>query len=126
MKKSIKSLCVIVMAVFFLIGCGTNKDNKKNEGKVKLDPENPISIRVWHYYNGSQQAAFDELVNEFNSTKGKELGINVEGISQGTVSDLAKTVSDSIDGKVGVDKLSRYFFFICRYSLLCTAEGKTC
>lgn len=71
MKKSIKSLCVIVMAVFFLIGCGTNKDDKKNEGKVKLDPENPISIRVWHYYNGSQQAAFDELVNEFNSTKGK-------------------------------------------------------
>mgnify|MGYP000406004273 FL=1 len=54
MKKSIKSLCVIVMAVFFLIGCGTKKNNQKTEGKVALDPENPVSIRVWHYYNGSQ------------------------------------------------------------------------
>lgn len=50
MKKTIKSLCVIVMAVFFLIGCGTKKNNQKTEGKVKLDPENPVSIRVWHYY----------------------------------------------------------------------------
>ena len=58
MKKTIKSLCVIVMAVFFLIGCGTKKNNQKTEGKVKLDPENPVPIRVWHYYNGSQQAAF--------------------------------------------------------------------
>lgn len=33
MKKSIKSLCVIVMAVFFLIGCGTNKDDKKMREK---------------------------------------------------------------------------------------------
>ena len=124
MKKSIKSLCVIVMAVFFLIGCGTNKDNKKNEGKVKLDPENPISIRVWHYYNGSQQAAFDELVNEFNSTKGKELGINVEGISQGTVSDLAKTVSDSIDGKVGVDKLPDIFSSYADTAYYAQQKGK--
>lgn len=124
MKKSIKSLCVIVMAVFFLIGCGTNKDNKKNEGKVKLDPENPVSIRVWHYYNGSQQAAFDELVNEFNSTKGKELGINVEGISQGTVSDLAKTVSDSIDGKVGVDKLPDIFSSYADTAYYAQQKGK--
>ena len=124
MKKSIKSLCVIVMAVFFLIGCGTNKDDKKNDEKVKLDPENPISIRVWHYYNGSQQAAFDELVNEFNSTKGKELGINVEGISQGTVSDLEKTVSDSIDGKVGVDKLPDIFSSYADTAYYAQQKGK--
>lgn len=124
MKKSIKSLCVIVMAVFFLIGCGTKKNNQKTEGKVALDPENPVSIRVWHYYNGSQQAAFDELVNEFNSTKGKELGINVEGISQGTVSDLAKTVSDSIDGKVGVDKLPNIFSSYADTAYYAQQKGK--
>ena len=107
MKKTFRNLCVILMIMAILTGCGAKKESANKS--VKLDPENPISIRVWHYYNGSQQAAFDELVNEFNSTEGKELGINVEGISQGTVADLEKVISDSIEGKVGADKLPDIF-----------------
>lgn len=123
MKKTIKSIFVILMTVIFLMGCGTKKDSSNNE-KVKLNPENPISIRVWHYYNGSQQAAFDELVNEFNSTKGKELGINVEGISQGTVSDLAQVISESIDGKVGADKLPNIFSSYADTAYYAQQKGK--
>ena len=107
MKKIFRNLCVILMIMAILTGCGAKKESAIK--CVKLDPENPISLRVWHYYYGSQQAAFDELVNEFNSTEGKELGINVEGISQGTVADLEKVISDSIEGKVGADKLPDIF-----------------
>ena len=32
------------------------------------------SLTIWHYYNGAQQAAFDELVDEFNATEGKKQG----------------------------------------------------
>lgn len=123
MKNTVKSLLIILMTMIVFTGCGGKKDAVTEE-KVKLNPENPVSIKVWHYYNGSQQAAFDELVNEFNSTKGKELGINVEGISQGTVSDLAKVVSDSIDGKVGAAKLPDIFSSYADNAYYALQKGK--
>ncbi len=83
-----------------LAGCGD---------KNPLDPKNPVSLTVWHYYNGSQQAAFDELVEEFNDTTGRELGIYVQGYSQGSVSDLETAVRDAIEGKVGADEMPDIF-----------------
>ena len=84
MKKRFLSLALAgALMIGGLVGC-----SKKEEAGIKLDPSNPISLTVWHYYNGSQQAAFDALVSEFNATVGKEEGIHVEGYSQGSVSVL--------------------------------------
>ena len=49
---------------------------------MKLNPDKPLSITIWHYYNGAQQVAFDELVNEFNETVGKEKGIFVKATAR--------------------------------------------
>ena len=68
-----------------------------------------MSLTVWHYYNGSQQAAFDTLVEEFNDTAGREQGIYVQGYSQGSVSDLESAVRDAIGGKVGADAMPDIF-----------------
>lgn len=108
MKKKI--CCVILaasMAVALLGGCGSSKGS--NAKSIKLDPDNPVSLTIWHYYNGAQQAAFDQLVEEFNTTVGKEQGIYVEGYSQGSVSDLEKAVTDSMDGVVGAEELPDIF-----------------
>lgn len=77
--------------------------------KTPLNPGDPVSLTVWHYYNGSQQAAFDALVEEFNDTVGREKGIYVQGYSQGSVSDLETAVRDSIAGKVGADPMPDIF-----------------
>lgn len=77
--------------------------------KSPLDPGDPVSLTVWHYYNGSQQAAFDALVEEFNGSVGREKGIFVQGYSQGSVSDLETAVRDSISGKVGADEMPDIF-----------------
>lgn len=64
------------LALSLLSGCGAEKAAPAAESKtVTLDPSNPVSLTVWHYYNGAQQSAFDELVSEFNATVGKEKGI---------------------------------------------------
>ena len=76
---------------------------------MKLDPSKPVSLTVWHYYNGAQQAAFDQLVSEFNATEGKDKGIYVEGYTQGSVSDLEKAVSDAVSGAVGAQSLPDIF-----------------
>lgn len=100
MRKSVKYLCLVAVVAAALTGCG-----KKNP----LDPDDPVSLTVWHYYNGSQQAAFDVLVEEFNNTVGREEGIYVQSYSQGSVADLETAVRDSIGGKVGADAMPDIF-----------------
>ncbi len=103
---------VVLMSAALLTGCGSVKESTEaTEGAaaVKLDPGNPVSLTIWHYYNGAQQAAFDELVSEFNSTVGKDEGIYVEGYSQGSVSDLEKAVTEAAAGKVGAQALPDLF-----------------
>lgn len=92
--------CLAAALMFTFAGCGN---------KSPLDPKNPVSLTVWHYYNGSQQAAFDALVEEFNDTVGREEGIYVQSYSQGSVSDLESAVRDAIDGKVGADTMPDIF-----------------
>ncbi len=109
---SAKRGMTVLMSAILLCGCGGVKGSAGSEGQtaaVKLDPSSPVSLTIWHYYNGAQQAAFDELVSEFNSTVGKDEGIYVEGYSQGSVSDLEKAVTESAAGKVGSQALPNLF-----------------
>ena len=93
--KLTKLICISA-ALLLLGGCG-----KGGAAGVRLDPDNPTQISIWHYYNGSQQAAFDQLVEEFNRTEGKELGIYVTANSQGNVSDLESSVLAAFNKEVG-------------------------
>ncbi len=99
MKRALLALAVTALcALAALAGCA--QTTSQQEG-VKLDPSNPVTLTVWHYYNGAQQAAFDSLVSEFNSSVGQQKGIYVEAYSQGSVSDLEQAVTDSAAGVVG-------------------------
>lgn len=75
----------------------------------KLDPNNPISIEIWHYYNGPQKTAFDDMVAEFNETVGLEQGIIVEAFSQGNVDGLIEKVTDAAEKKVGAEEVPDIF-----------------
>ncbi|MCM1027295.1 MAG: extracellular solute-binding protein [Roseburia sp.] len=99
-KRLAGSIGLVSAAAFALTGCGS---------KSLLDPGDPVSLTVWHYYNGSQQAAFDALVEEFNETAGREKGIYVQSFSQGSVSDLETAVRNALDGKVGADVMPDVF-----------------
>lgn len=48
-----------------------------------LDPENPITLTLWHNYGGQMKETMDGMVDEFNETIGGEKGIiiNVTSIS---------------------------------------------
>ncbi len=66
-------------------------------------------ITVWTYYNGDQLDSFNKLVDQFNSTVGKEKGFQVESSSQGTVNDLEQNVMDAAEGKVGASDMPYIF-----------------
>lgn len=97
---------VVLIALFSLVllaGCsvGTRVPD--------LDPSNPVSLELWHYYNGPQKVAFDEMVAEFNDTVGLEKGIIVEAFNQGSTNDLLTKVVDAANKKVGADDIPDIF-----------------
>ncbi len=106
MKKRILGMFMAAtLLVSSITGCGKSDGTKK----VKLDPDNPVSLTSWHYYNGAQQATIDSLVEEFNATVGKDEGIYVEAYSQGSVSDLEEAVNSSLNGDMGAEELPDIF-----------------
>lgn len=102
-RQQIRNLAICCfICVFVLAGCSA-------ADKYGLDLKNPISIEIWHYYNGLQKLAFDEMVMEFNETVGSEKGIIVEAFSQGNVNDLERKVMDSVNKKVGAEPMPDMF-----------------
>lgn len=106
-KRFLAILMTCMMMTLLFTACGSSK---KDEAKtVKLDPDNPVTLKVWHYYNGNQQATFDKLLEKFNSTVGKEQGIYVEGYGHGSVSDLEQALTSSVNEEVGAEDMPDIF-----------------
>lgn len=98
--KRFLMLCLLVLAVLFS-GCQSNDE--------LLDPDHPITVTVWHYYNGQTKEKFDELVHAFNDTVGMNRGIVIEASSQGDVQQLADAVFDAANKKIGAQPLPNIF-----------------
>lgn len=79
-----------------LAGCGSDHG---------LSAKSPVTVTVWHYYNGAQQRSFDQMVSEFNATVGKDKGIIVAASSKGDVNELISHTMDAIDHKVGAAEI---------------------
>ena len=124
MKKRCLALMVAGLGTALLLTACGHIGNITPDSKVKLDPNKPVSLTVWHYYNGAQQAAFDQLISEFNATEGKEKGIYVEGYTQGSVGDLEKAVSDAVAGAVGAQSLPDIFSTYADTAYAVQKEGK--
>ncbi|WP_419023733.1 extracellular solute-binding protein [Emergencia sp.] len=97
-KYLVGVICVTMLAL--LCGCAPESN---------LDPDSPITINIWHYYNGQQEKAFNKLVEEFNQTEGKDKGVIVESSNYGSVSELGDSVLDAANEKVGSEDMPNIF-----------------
>lgn len=102
-RKIISVLCVGGILAAAMTGCGNSTKTAKTAS------EHPISLTVWTYYNGDQLETFNSLVEKFNTTTGKEKGIQIESQSQGSVSDLEQNVMDAAQKKVGASEMPNIF-----------------
>ena len=103
-----KKAIIALLATVLTFGTTAQAEDSYDDGGI-LDPENPVTLTVWHYYNGVHQAAFDKLVEEFNSTVGKDLGIYVEETSKGSVSDLESAIQEAVNAEVGAEDIPDVF-----------------
>lgn len=92
-----------------LAGCSGAPASTEEPAASVLDPSDPVQVELWTYYNGTQQQAFEDLVKDFNATRGKDVGVVVTSSSQGGVNDLASAVTDSAQGLVGSESMPDAF-----------------
>ncbi len=88
----------LLLTIASCSGCSA-KDSKEN----LLNKDDPVTITIWHYYNGVQQENFDQAVSEFNNTIGLEKGIIVEAYSKDTISDLETSVIAAVKKDAGAE-----------------------
>lgn len=96
-QKQTTALAAGLLTAVLLSGCATKDYDKL------LDRKEPVSITIWHYYNGVQQTQFDEMVEAFNNSVGNEKGIYVESYSKNSVDELAESVLASLNGESGAE-----------------------
>ena len=99
MKKLLALLLCLVLSLGTLVGCSSSP----------LDPKEPVTLTMWHNYGGDMQATMDYLIDQFNSTVGKEKGIiiNVEAISSS--SELNKSLSMIVNDDPGAPDMPDIF-----------------
>ncbi|MEG2174735.1 MAG: extracellular solute-binding protein [Oscillospiraceae bacterium] len=107
MKKIhlIRLAIAALLAMMMLVGCGGNTQPKG----VTFDAKNPVYLRLWHYYNGPQKQAFDEMIAQFNDTIGNQKGIVVEAFGHGSIADLMNQVLNAAEKKVGAENIPDIF-----------------
>lgn len=103
-KKILKVTILLIISLLTMTECDTRQNNKYG-----LDKKNPVAIKIWHYYNGVQKIEFDNMIEEFNKTLGKDKGIIVEAFNQGSVNELADKILDTANKKVGTGNMPDAF-----------------
>ena len=100
MKKAIALLLAPVFLLGCLSGCGDTSP---------LDPKEPVTLTMWHNYGGDMQQAMDYLIDQFNSTVGKERGIVIDVTAISSSSELNKSLAMIVNGDPGAPDMPDIF-----------------
>ncbi len=105
--KTMKSYGKLILFLAAILLAVTACSSDKRE--TLLDPDRPITVTLWHYYNGNMKVVFDSLVSEFNETIGMDRGIVVDAQSQGDVNQLGAAVFDAANRSIGAPPMPDIF-----------------
>jgi multiple sugar transport system substrate-binding protein len=99
-----KKVLMAILALFILIapasGC---KD------KTMPNPENPVTLNIWHVYGSQTKSPLNDVIDEFNSTVGKDNGITINVISVTSSSAIDKALYSSANGEPGAENMPDLF-----------------
>lgn len=99
MRKNWKRLwAVAFILVVTLAGCAGGD-------KSPLNPKKPVTLTMWHNFGGTMQETMDELIDEFNSTVGKEQGIVINVTAISSSAELQKTLNMIAAGDPGAPEM---------------------
>lgn len=97
MKKRSIILCLLVMLLLPVTGCGQKKDAE------------PLTVTLWHVYGGEVDSPLNGLIEEFNSTIGAQQNIRVKVELVSNSGSIHKSVLAAANNDPGAPSLPDMF-----------------
>lgn len=72
-------------------------------------PQNPVTLNMWHVYGSQTKSPLNTVIDEFNSTVGREHGITINIVSVTTSSAIDKALAASANGELGAEAIPDLF-----------------
>ena len=119
MKRKIILVGLVLSVLILVTACSTG-------AKSALNPKNPVSITLWHYYVGDNKIAVETAVDTFNKSVGSEKGVVVNAVAKGSVSELEKAVTDAANGVINAEAMPDLFSCYPDKALEIDELGKLC
>ncbi len=102
MKKRL--LLLLILSLVFVTcasGCGQ---------KSLLNPDNPVALTLWHVYGEQADSPMNRLIDEFNSSVGKEKGIVITTTLMSNALQIGQKLLDAQAEKPGALDMPDMFF----------------
>ena len=80
-----------------------------SDNKAETDPDNPVTLTMWHVYGSQTKSPLNVAIDEFNSTVGREKGIIINVVSVTSSSAIDKALSDAANDEPGAVELPDLF-----------------
>lgn len=100
MKRLFSISLAALLLVCSLAGCGE---------KPLLDPDEPVTLTLWHIYGEQADAPMNRLVEEFNATVGQEKGILVKVTNVTNTYSIREELLGAMSGKPDVPDIPDLF-----------------
>lgn len=101
-KRAFATLAACAILALLLGGCGGKK--------TLLDPQDPVTLTMWHVYGEQAESPMNTLVEEFNATVGKERGILIDVTAMTNSSKIGQELLDAQAQIPGAPELPDLFF----------------
>ena len=75
-----------------------------------LDPKKPTTLTMWHVYGEQVNSPMNDIIEQFNSTVGKDKGIIINVTLMSNASQIGKKLKDAQTGKAGSKEMPDLFF----------------
>lgn len=115
MKKFFSLLLVLALSFCGLVAC------KNNE--TLLDPDEPVTLTMWHVYGEQADSPMNKYIEEFNRTVGKEKGIIINVTMMSNASQIGNKLVEAQADKPGAPDMPDLFFCHNNNAALLGAEN---
>ena len=101
MKRFSCLFIVILFVIFIVVGCSPD---------TLLDPNDPVILTMWHVYGEQANSPMNELVDEFNSTLGRDRGIIINVTHISNAYQIGQQLKAAQKGILGASNMPDLFF----------------
>ena len=110
-------IIVLLISVMLLIGM-TGCSNP-----TLLDPDNPVTLSLWHVYGEQADSPMNQLIAEFNATVGQEKGIVVTVTNVTNTSKIGGQLKSALNEEPGAPEMPDLFSAHTSHAGLLGAEN---